>query len=93
MQTISATQKLIEPLPAKTLNRNHNLRLDYKPSALMVHGRYMQIVKTVLWINILLLTFYHYKNPITAFKALKQLKKMRTDFRGKYPVIKYAKNR
>lgn len=91
MQPISLIEKRIAPAPAKTLVSVQNLQVTKTSSPVMITGLQKTLVKTAIWINILFLAFWHYKNPVTAIKALSRLKKMRSDFRGKYPVMKYAK--
>lgn len=91
MQTTYASEKLANPLLTKSFSDIE----DSPPAEIqltkMVFGLHKSVIKPFIWLNILLLTFYYYKNPVAAFKALKQLKKMRASFRGKYPTMKYAK--
>src|SRR5690242_11131918 len=60
-------------------------------SSTIVFGSHKTIIQIGIWLNVLWMALYHYKNPFTAFKSFKSLKKLRTSLRGNYPVIKYAK--
>jgi MoaA/NifB/PqqE/SkfB family radical SAM enzyme len=57
----------------------------------MTSGFLMQCIKLAIWFNVMLLSLYHYKNPMRAFKAFKKLKTLRANFRGNQPPVKYAK--
>jgi MoaA/NifB/PqqE/SkfB family radical SAM enzyme len=57
----------------------------------MIYGAHKSFIKLCMWMNVLLLNFLYYKNPVKAFKALNKLKKLRSDYRGNHAVLKYAK--
>lgn len=91
MQTTTIYKNLISSSSARSLvhvKKTSHLKTVAAP---MVHGMHKLIVKTGIWINIILLALYHFKNPVTASKAVKNLKKLRNDLRGKHPILKYAK--
>jgi MoaA/NifB/PqqE/SkfB family radical SAM enzyme len=57
----------------------------------IIYGLHKSIIKFCMWMNVLLLSFIYYKNPIKAFTTLNKLRKTRRDFRGNSTVLKYAK--
>jgi MoaA/NifB/PqqE/SkfB family radical SAM enzyme len=56
----------------------------------MIAGMHKSFIKFCIWMNVLLLNFLYYKNPVKAIKALNKLRKIRSDFRGNHSVLKYA---
>ena len=57
----------------------------------MVHGLHKSVIKFCMWMNVLLLNFIYYKDPVKAFRSLNKLRKLRSDLRGNRSVVKYTK--
>ena len=91
MQYITISKNLDPYPPAANLVNTNAASTLVTDNAPMVYGMHKSIVKAGIWINIMLLALCYFKNPVSAFKSVKNLKKLRSDFRGKYPVLKYAK--
>src|SRR5689334_2128032 len=91
MQTISLSKKISSAKPEidiAYINKNIAAKSMNSP---MIHGTHKSFIKLCMWMNVLLLNFLYYKNPVKALRTLKKLKKIRSDYRGNYSVLKYAK--
>ena len=91
MQTISFSEKISSAQPGVSvvcIDKNIAARQFASP---MVHGMHKSLIKLCMWVNVLLLNFLYYKNPLKAFRTLNNLRKIRSDYRGNYSVLKYAK--
>ena len=91
MQSITVSENIITSLPAKNFvhaDKNSHSQTDTAP---MAYGVHKSVIKTCIWINIILVALSYFRNPVTAFRAVKNLKKLRNDFRDKHPILKYAK--
>ena len=93
MQIITVSENLIPYSTAATLVDTNEASYLKTGTGPMIYGMHKSIIKMGIWINIMLLALYYFKNPVTAFKAVKNLKKLRSDYRGKHPVLKYAKTK
>lgn len=90
MQTNALIEK--KSLTAKPVNLYVNSNAGSANSASpIIHGVHKSFIKLCMWMNVLLLNFIYYKNPFKAFSALKELRKLRSDYRGNHAVLKYAK--
>jgi MoaA/NifB/PqqE/SkfB family radical SAM enzyme len=91
MQTITLAEKVKATQPEvdmKHLNRSFSTNTSTSP---MVMGIHKSIIKLCMWMNVLLLGFLYYKNPVKAINALNKLRKIRSDFRGNHTALKYVK--
>lgn len=55
-----------------------------------IHGIELRVIKFFLWVNILIVSITKYKNPFLAIKRLKQLVKLKDNYREENKLIKYA---
>ena len=91
MQTITVTEKLI------TSSLTENSKTVYAPEkhagnpAPMVWGMHKKIIKAGIWLNIIAVALFVFKNPFTAFKAAAKLSGLRDNLRDKHSIIKYAR--
>ena len=91
MQTISLSKKISSAQPEVSvayINKNIGANQLNSP---MIYGMHKSFIKLCMWMNVLLLNFLYYKNPFKALRTLNKLRKTRSDYRGNYSVIKYAK--
>ncbi len=91
MQNVSVSNNLIPYAAVPDLVDTNKLCYSLPGKAPMIYGLHRSIVRAGIWMNIMLLALYYFKNPVAALRAFKNLKKIKSDFRGKYPVLKYAK--
>ncbi len=89
MQTITVPEKLI------TNSIAENFKDVYTPHAAMpspmVWGMHKKIIKVGIWLNIIAVALYVFKNPVKAFKATAKLSGLRDNLRDNHPIIKYAR--
>jgi len=92
MQTISISEELVSAQNniKKSIATNSG-KLEHAASP-MISGMHKSFIKLCMWMNVLLLNFIYYKNPVKAIKTLNKLRKLRSDFRGNRSVLKYAKS-
>jgi MoaA/NifB/PqqE/SkfB family radical SAM enzyme len=57
----------------------------------MIFGLHKKVIKVCIWINIVILALYIFKNPVRALKAVKKLAGLRDSFRDNHIILKYAK--
>lgn len=57
----------------------------------MVYGIHKSLIATAIWINVMLLAIWYFKNSFKSLKAFRELKKLRNDLRGNNRILKYAK--
>jgi MoaA/NifB/PqqE/SkfB family radical SAM enzyme len=89
MQTITLSGKANKIKPGiNTISTQQKITVH---KSNMVYGIHKSFIKCCMWVNVLLLSFMYYKNPVKAFKALNKLRKLRSDYRGNHAVLKYAK--
>ncbi|MDQ6890654.1 MAG: radical SAM protein [Bacteroidota bacterium] len=91
MQIITVPENTVTYSSATALNDTIKVSGSTTDNSPMIYGLRKSIIKTGIWINIMLLGLVHFKNPVIAFKAVKNLKKLRNDLRDKHSILKYAK--
>lgn len=89
MQTVSLSKNAI------TIHQNHEHTNELVSSKIiaapMVFGLHKSLIKFFIWFNVLMVALYYFKGKASALKTVKKLKALRNDFRGKHPVLKYAR--
>ncbi len=90
MQTIPLTEKLIPASSGRNLLNAYTARKAAKPPAPMVSGLHKKIIKAGIWLNIIVLSLYIFKNPVRAFKAAIKLSGLKNKLRDNHSIIKYA---
>jgi len=91
MQTITVPEKLMaRPLRETFVQRVAGSRSGIGVSP-MVYGIHQSVIKFCIWMNVALLALIHFRNPVKASKAVKQLQQRRNEFRGRHPILKYAR--
>lgn len=94
MQTISFSEKISSAQPEVSVAYIHKNIAAKQFASPMVHGMHKSFIKLCMWMNVLLLNSFYYKNPVKAFKTLNNLRKIRSDYRGnlhKKPLMKQVK--
>src|SRR5438045_9007203 len=56
----------------------------------MVYGMQQKFIKWLMWNNILVGALKKFRNPFTAIQKIKQLKKLRNQYRNQHPPVKYS---
>ena len=91
METITIKKNIVTAIPVTNPVLINQKRVSDDITSPMVCGIHQSFIKICMWLNVLLLNFIYYRNPVKAFSALNKLRKIRNDFRGNHPPLKYAK--
>lgn len=91
MQTIPPIENSIPVSFAKKLLHTDDKEVSSAVASPMVYGMHKKIIKACIWINIMLRSFYIFKNPGRAFNAVKKLAGLRDSLRDNHSISKYAK--
>ena len=57
---------------------------------IFISGYNQKIIQWLMWMNIILVAIKLFKNPITAFKKIKDLRQLRDRFRNQHKPVKYS---
>ena len=91
MQTVAVSEKILAARDLAKSNAVDKAANSIPAESHMIYGLQQSFIKCCMWMNVLLLNFIYYRNPVKAFRSLNRLRKIRSDFRGKQPALKYAK--
>ena len=88
MQAITSIEKLTQDVSFEKIPGAGQIQHTVTP---MVSGIHKNLIMTGIWINIFLCALYIKKNPLKAFRTLKELKEIRNNSRENHSLLKYAK--
>ncbi len=69
--------------PLKLVSPDHQ-------SPKMIYGMQQKFIKWLMWNNILMVALKKFRNPFTAIQKIKQLKKLRNQYRNQHSPVKYS---
>ena len=88
MQTLTSNYTVIKRM---VQHKNPELIKNKRVKRIFISGFLQRLIRQFIWLNILGIAVQKFKNPVTAFKKVKALKRLRNQTRNNKVLPKYEK--